>query len=84
MLPKYLEDKKQYIIITMGKLLSMHLAEITTWAVELNFNLKDFWYERGDRGLASFCFSFFKSYKSIKIKDKSVNLISSKTGSRYP
>lgn len=62
----------------------MHLAEISTWAVELNSNLKDFWYERGDIGLASFCFFSFKSYKSIKIKDKSVNLIFSKTGSRYP
>lgn len=50
------KDEKYSVIITMGKLLSTHLAKITTWAVELNFNLKDFWYEYGAIGLTSFCF----------------------------
>lgn len=44
MLSKYLEDEKYYVIITVGKLLSMHLAKITTWAVGLHLNLKDFWH----------------------------------------
>lgn len=44
MLSKYLEDVKYYVIITVGKLLSMHLAKITTWAVGLHLNLKDFWH----------------------------------------
>lgn len=83
MLPKYLKDEKYSVIITMGKLLFMHLAKITTWAVELNFNLKDFWYEHGAIGLTSFCF-FFKSYKSIKKNDKSVYLMFSKIGIKYP
>lgn len=43
MLPKYLEDEKYYVIITVGKLLSVHLAKITTWAVGLHFNHKDSW-----------------------------------------
>lgn len=37
MLPKYLEDEKYCVIITMGKLLSMHLAKITTWACGIKF-----------------------------------------------
>lgn len=84
MLSKYLEDEKYYVIITMGKLLSIHVAAITTRTVELNFNLKDVCYEHANVDLVPPCFFSFKSCEHVKKNDKPVNLTFSKTGRGHP